>query len=449
MSISILLVDEGRTLSDRVNLALERAFDVRRVANLVEVPNQQFAVLVAAPDGMGALGVCEEARARGIANDVVLLGTHPSLRDAIAAIRAGASDFVPNGDDADAVVSCIRAVIERRQLSLELDRLQAGAPSSTPFPELLGESSVMQRLRERLSRVVHSDVTALITGESGSGKEVVARALHTHGPRKRGPFVAVSCSAIPRHLMESEFFGHVKGAFTDAATNRTGLLSQASGGTIFFDEIADMPLDLQAKLLRALQQRAVRPLGQRHELPFDARVIAASRSDLEAAAAAGNFREDLFFRLNVIPLRIPPLRERERDVLILARHFIQTSATSTRRVRGLTPAAARALLAHDWPGNVRELEHCIAAAIAAAHYDHIRAVDLNLPSANTPSVSEATELVPLSEVEQAHIMSVLDSVSGNKAQAARLLGLDRKTLYRKLKQYEAPSPRARFESHPE
>jgi DNA-binding NtrC family response regulator len=451
VSVRLLLVDPERRVVERVETALCRSFDVLRVNEAREAGDERFDVAVVAPDFAQAAKMCHALREMKVARDIVLLGTHPFLRDAVAAIRAGASDFVPDGSDAEAVVARVEAVVERRQFARDLQRLRDGTPPSVLFPEIIGESAPIARLRDRLARVVSSDATVLISGESGTGKEVIARTLHVHGPRRRGPFVAVSCSAIPRQLMESEFFGHVKGAFTDAASNHAGLLTQASGGTVFFDEVGDMPLEVQAKLLRALQQRAVRPLGQRDEVPFDARVVAASRRDLVKEVTAGNFREDLFFRLNVISARVPPLRERGQDVLLLAQHFIQHSPANTRQVLGLTPAAARALLAHDWPGNVRELEHCITAALAVTRYDHIRAVDLPISAKHDPKAVSPAELVPLSQVEEKHILTVLESVSGNKALAARLLGLDRKTLYRKLKSYDdrPATVRPRIESHPE
>jgi two-component system response regulator HydG len=295
-------------------------------------------------------------------------------------------------------------------------------------------------------------VTVLIGGESGSGKEIVARILHSQ--RGSGPFVAVSCSAIPRHLMESEFFGHTRGAFTGASGDRTGLLLQATGGTVFLDEIGDMPLELQAKLLRALQQRTVRPLGQREEVRFDARVMAATSRDLEKEVAEGRFRQDLYFRLNVIRVQIPPLRERGNDSLLLAQHFIARAKKATRPIVGMTPAAARALRAHPWSGNVRELEHAILAAIAVARYDHITVADLPIEvgGASAPLKNEADDLVPLHELERAHILETLKSVGGNKALASRFLGLDRKTLYRKLRAYAEDSDEEpehdRQDSHP-
>jgi two-component system response regulator AtoC len=289
----------------------------------------------------------------------------------------------------------------------------------------------------------------LITGESGTGKEVVARALHAHGAHRNGPFLAVSLGAIPRELLESELFGHVKGAFTGAVSDRSGFLVQASGGSVFFDEIADMPLDTQAKLLRALQQRSLRAIGHRDEVPFNARIIAATSKDLEKEVEAGRFRQDLYFRLNVIHLAVPPLRERGHDVLLLAQHFIQRLNTPLRRIVGLTPAAARALLSYHWPGNVRDLEHCIVAAAASARYDHITAEDLP-ERVRGPAAAlldrNPDDLVSLKELERQHILEVLRSVGGNKALTSRHLGLDRKTLYRKLKEYSIAEERAAAEN---
>jgi DNA-binding NtrC family response regulator len=311
----------------------------------------------------------------------------------------------------------------------------------------------MERLRDRLRRIGGSDVTVLVTGESGSGKEIVARILHSQ--RGAGPFVAVSCSAIPRHLMESEFFGHARGAFTGASGDRVGLLAQASGGTVFLDEIGDMPLELQAKLLRALQQRTVRPLGQREEVRFDARVMAASSRDLEKEVAEGRFRQDLYFRLNVMRVAVPPLRERGGDILLLAQNFIERCRKPSRPIVGMTPAVARALLAYSWPGNVRELEHCILAAVAIARYDHITVAELpiEIGGSTAPLKNEIDDLVPLHELERLHILETLRSVGGNKALASRFLGLDRKTLYRKLRSYaeaagQPPPVKDRQDSYP-
>jgi two-component system response regulator HydG len=418
----------------------------------VDAKGQHFPIAVVAPRANDQVALCKTILDSKIADRVVLLGIDPSLQDAIRAIRAGASDFVPDGNDPEAVVKQLCEVLELSDLRNELHRLREGVPHPAQHPELVGESAAMDRLRERLRRIAASDVTVLITGESGSGKEIVARILH--GQRSAGPFVAVSSSAIPRHLMESEFFGHARGAFTGASEERSGLLLQASGGTLFLDEIGDMPLELQAKLLRALQQRTVRPLGSREEVRFDARVIAASSRDLEKEVAEGRFRQDLYFRLNVMRVAVPPLRERGGDVLLLAQHFIERSRKPSRPIVGMTPAVARAFLSYSWPGNVRELEHGILAAVAVARYDHITVADLpvEIGGATAPLKNEIDDLVPLHELERLHILETLRSVGGNKALASRFLGLDRKTLYRKLRTYaeaagEPPPVRERQDSY--
>jgi two-component system response regulator HydG len=301
----------------------------------------------------------------------------------------------------------------------------------------------MRRLYDLLDRIVDSNASVLVTGETGTGKELVARALHERGPRKGGPFVAINCAALPEPLLESELFGHVRGAFTDAHANRKGLLVQASGGTLFLDEIGELPLALQPKLLRALQSRSVRPVGGTEEVPFDVRLVAASNRDLEAAVEEQRFREDLYFRVNVIHVEVPPLRGRGGDILLLAQHFIERYAGQAHKtVTDITPDCAGRLLAYPWPGNVRELENCIERAIALTREETIGVDDLPekirgfrrshvLVTSDDPS-----ELPPLEEVERRYILRVVEAVGGSKTVAARVLGLGRKTLYRKLEQYK-------------
>lgn len=432
----ILLFDESSRVAPAVLAAVTRRFDVVRASSLEDVDGR-FDAAVIAPGVRDPCAACVHIRQARLASEIVVLAQGACLHDAQKALRARASDFVPDGNDPEVVLERLAAVIEDGVLRRELDRLRSAGEELPDTVELTGESPAMLQLKKRLARVVASDVTVLISGESGTGKEVVARTIHARSRRCGQPFVAVNCSSIPRQLLESEFFGHVKGAFTDATRDRAGLLVQASGGCIFLDEIGDMPLDLQAKLLRALQQRTVRPLGHSREVAFDARVIAATGKNLEREVAEGRFREDLYFRLNVLQVRVPPLRDRGRDVLLLAQQFIHRAASTSRPVVGLTPGAARALLAHSWPGNVRELEHCIVAAMANARHDHIRAADLPAELWSEPSAAEPDEceLLPLAAVEQSYILSVLKSVGGNRARASQLLGVDRSTLYRKLKQY--------------
>jgi two-component system response regulator HydG len=284
----------------------------------------------------------------------------------------------------------------------------------------------------------------LITGETGTGKEVVARALHRRGRRRERPFVAVNCAAMPEPLLESELFGHARGAFTDARTARTGLFVQAHGGTLFLDEIADLPLGLQPKLLRALQERTVRPVGADAVVPFDVRLVTATNRDLESAVEERRFREDLYFRINVIHIELPPLRARGSDVLLLAQHYVDHyAARSGKRVTGLSPAAAERLLTYAWPGNVRELQNCVERAVALTQYERIAVDDLpeKIRSYRRSHVlvasDDPSELVPMEEVERRYVLRVIEAVGGNKTLAARILGFDRKTLYRKLERYDA------------
>jgi two-component system, NtrC family, response regulator AtoC len=438
MSARLLILDEHDKIAAPVLSALQRRFKVVRVPHVEEAAGAGFDMAVIAPGADEPSELCRRLIEIGAAAEVMILGNSPSLEDTIRAIRAQAFDFVPEGDEPQAVVNRLRQAMELIELRRELSRLQAGPVPATPFPELIGESTALRRLKLLIERVARSEATVLITGESGTGKEIVARTLHAHGPHPGGPFLVTNLGAIPRQLLESELFGHLRGAFTGAVADRKGLLLRASGGTLFLDEVADMPLEVQAKLLRALQQRSLRALGQREEVPFNARIVAATSRDLEQEVAAGRFRQDLYFRLNVIQLVVPPLRERGHDVLLLAQHFIQRESSVLRPVVGLTPGAARALLAYRWPGNVRELEHCIVSAAACARYDHITAPDLPERVRGQEALAperDVNDLISLRELERQHILEVLRSVGGNKALTSRRLGLDRKTLYRKLKEY--------------
>jgi two-component system response regulator HydG len=300
----------------------------------------------------------------------------------------------------------------------------------------------MQRVFTLIERVAVADAAVLITGETGTGKELAARALHMGSPRREGPFVAINCAAVPENLLESELFGHMKGAFTDARSARQGLFLEANGGTLFLDEVAELPLSLQAKLLRALQDRTVRPVGSDKEVAFDARIVSATHRDLDSRVADGLFREDLYYRLNVLNIALPPLRARGSDVLVLANEYLQRVASrSGKPVTSIAPEAARKLINYAWPGNVRELVNAMERAVALAEYNQIPVADLPekiqaftsahvLVASNDPS-----ELVSLDEVEKRYILRVIDAAGGNRTRAAEILKVDRKTLYTKLKAY--------------
>jgi len=314
---------------------------------------------------------------------------------------------------------------------------------------IVGDSLAMRRVLELVPRAARSDVSVLVTGETGTGKELVARALHAASPVRSGPFVPVNCAAIPEALIESELFGHTRGAFTDAKTTRKGLFVEANGGTLFLDEVGELPLTLQPKLLRALQEQRVRPVGADSEVEVSCRVVSATNRELRAAADAGRFRADLFYRLAVIRVELPPLRTRARDVLLLAQRFIDRATNRTGRgVLGMTTPVARTLLAYAWPGNVRELENCIERAVALTEHDRLVLADLPDEVRRTPRVvdeiddDDPARLPTIAELEQRHIGRVLDAVDGNKSIAARILGVDRRTLYRKLERYDADADEA-------
>jgi two-component system response regulator HydG len=314
---------------------------------------------------------------------------------------------------------------------------------------MIGESPVMKRMYDVIARVADTEATVLVSGESGTGKELVARALHARSARAKGPFVAINCAAMPEPLLESELFGHVKGAFTDARGTRAGLFVRATGGTLFLDEIGEMPLGMQAKLLRALQERMLRPVGGDSEVPFDVRIVAATNRDLDIEVEQKRFREDLFYRINVVQVQVPALRERENDVLLLAQSFLDQCQPKERaRVEGLTSAAADRLASYPWPGNVRELQNCISRAVALARFDRIGPDDLPeriatfKPSTFSLEKIDPAKFLSMEEVERRYICQVLEALRGNKASAAKVLGLDRRTLYRKLDQWRAEGMQA-------
>jgi two-component system response regulator HydG len=293
-----------------------------------------------------------------------------------------------------------------------------------------------------IAQVSETDASVIISGESGTGKELVARALHRRSSRS-GPFVAINCAAMPAALLESELFGHVKGAFTDARTAREGLFLRANGGTLLLDEIGEMPLEMQAKLLRVLQESKVRPVGGDREIEFDTRILAATNRDIESEIEEGNFREDLYYRLNVVRIHVPPLRSRGRDVLLLAQSFVERIAKQTgKSVLGIASSAAQKLLEYDWPGNVRELENSIERAVVLTKFEDITVDDLpekirQHDSGTLVVAGDNPEEMPtLAEMERRYVERVLKVVSGNKTHAARVLGLDRRTLYRKLERFE-------------
>jgi len=377
---------------------------------------------------------------------VIVITAFGSIRTAMDAMHAGAYDFITKPFDLEVIAVSLDRAAKHNELNSELERLRRVIVPEQGLSGLIGASPSMRRAFELIQLAADSDATVLITGESGTGKELAAKALHDLSDRRARPFVAINCAAIPENLLESELFGHVRGAFTDARADRPGLFLKAGQGTLFLDEIGDLPQAVQVKLLRALQERSVRPVGSDQDVPFEARIVAATHRDLESAVASGRFRQDLYYRINVIEIPLPPLRTRGSDVLLLAQHFL--TRFLARRGRGevkLSSAAAELLLRYDWPGNVRELENIVERALALSRSTEIVKEDLpeRVRKASEGRViiaaDEPNDLVPLEEVERRYILRVMEAVSGNKSLAADILGLDRSTLYRKLERFAGVS----------
>ena len=394
--------------------------------------------------GMSGTVLCERIVANRPDVPVIVMTAFGSMETAVAAIRAGAYDFVTKPIEMDMLALTLERAIRHGELQEKVKLLSEAVAFSKRFENIIGESPVMRELFDQLGRIADSESAVLITGESGTGKELVARAIHGRSRRANKPFVAINCAAISENLLESELFGHEKGAFTDAHTDRKGLFLHAEGGTLLLDEVGEMPLSMQPKLLRAIEENKVRPVGGNSEIAFNARVITATNRDLDTAVVDQRFREDLFFRINVIQLQLPPLRSRGTDVLLLAQHFVEIfTGRSGKEITGISESAAHKLLSYDWPGNVRELRNVMERAVALTRYDKLAIEDLSEKIRNyrrshvVIGSTDPNELIPMEEVERRYILHVLESTRGNKTIAARILGLDRKTLYRKLQQYGA------------
>ncbi len=389
------------------------------------------------PD-MSGLELLKQLKAHDESIEVVIMTGYPTIASAVEALKEGAYDYLSKPLILDELKHLMQRLMERRFLRGEVHTLRARLGEELTVNELIGASAVMQRVKEIIGKVAVTDSPVLIEGESGTGKELVAAAIHRLSSRAKGAFIPVNCSAIPRDLLESEFFGHVRGAFSGAVADALGLFRGAHDGTIFLDEIAELPPELQVKLLRVLQEMQVRPVGSTKAHPVDVRVIAATNRNLEQAMHAGTFRQDLFYRLNVIRIQLPGLRERREDISSLVNHFIRRFNKRLRRdVKGISADALSALGGYDFPGNVRELENLIERAFAMGSRDQITLADLPSLTARpsvAPSMSGNT--VPtLAEVEKELILRALAVYSNDKEEAARALGISRRTIYRRLKEY--------------
>jgi DNA-binding NtrC family response regulator len=447
----VLVVDDDRAMCDMLQRGLQkRGFEVHfRTSGeeaLEQIHAQPYDVVVADLNmpGIGGLALCERVTANHPELPVVVLTAFGSMDAAVAAIRAGGYDFISKPVDVEILALSLERAVRHRRMQQEVRRLRQAAATTPGGGPLIGSSPPMLRLLSMVDRLASSSASVLVTGETGTGKELVARELHRRGSRQDGPFVALNCAAVPEALLESELFGHLKGAFTDARTAHPGLFVQADRGVLFLDEVSELPAAMQPKLLRALQEKVVRPVGGTTEVAFDTRIIAATNRDLEAEAAEGRFRQDLLYRLNVVQIPVPPLRVRGNDVLKLAQHFIdQFAASEGKQVTRLSSEVAERLVTYSWPGNVRELQNCIERAVAFARFEELIVDDLpekirQYKARTLPlTTSDGGELLPLHEVERRYVLHVLKEMGGNKSTAARVLGLDRTTLYRKLERYQS------------
>jgi len=390
---------------------------------------------------MGGIELLRHVRQASPQVAVMVLTQYGTIETAIEATRLGAADYVMKPFH----VEDLRAKLERVVHSLSVDQenriLREQLRSRPGFGGLIGVSVRIQKVYRLIEKVSQHNYPVLILGESGTGKELVARSIHFLGPRRQKNFVPVDCSSLAPTLIESELFGYVKGAFTGAVQNKRGLLEAAEDGTLFLDEIGDLPVDMQAKILRALQEREVKPVGSTERVRLRARIIAATNRDLESSIRAGTFRQDLYFRLNVVQIKLPPLRDRKSDIPLLVCSFLEKFADQDHSPRTITEDAMRQLLAYDWPGNVRELENAMERAIALGTGPIVQISDLpsSLQNASRSQAAEEGEMVPLDLMERRAIFRALQETGGDKLAAARLLGIGKTTLYRKLKQYDEQS----------
>lgn len=389
--------------------------------------------------GLKGLDLLEETKQVSPLTPVVIITAFGTIESAIQAMKMGAYDYITKPFQMDELILTVRKALENRFLKKEVVRLKREVETRYDFHQLIGKSASMQKIYDLIERIRDSSINVFITGESGTGKELAAKAIHYSGVRKGGPFIAVNCAAIPETLLESELFGYKKGAFTDAKSDKKGLIFEADEGTLFLDEITEMPPMLQAKLLRVLEEREVRPLGDTNSYPIDLRIISTSNCDVGSSIQQGRFREDLYYRLKVIDIDMPALRERREDIPILVQHFIQKFSKELKKaVSGVSGDALKILLNYPWPGNVRELENIIQRAITLSRHEVISPEDLPasiIQKADEKLFEKAVEeKFTLDQLEKEYIRRVLIETGGNKSKAAERLGLDRKTLYRKLQE---------------
>ncbi|MDC3961805.1 sigma-54-dependent transcriptional regulator [Polyangium jinanense] len=446
----VLLVDDEENLRVVVRSFLKRdgyevevASGVEEALALLESFGPDFILTDVRMPRLGGLDLLATLKAKGDPATVIVMSAYGNVDLAIEAMKSGAYDYIQKPFKAEELLLTLRKAEERETLRRENRALKQEILRESTFEEILAKSESMQAIFKTIAKIADYKTTVLVTGESGVGKELVARALHRRSSRRGGPFVAVNCGAIPENLLESELFGYRRGAFTDATTDRVGLFEQANHGTLLLDEIGELPLSLQVKLLRVLQEETMRRLGDSKDIKVDVRIIAATHRDLHAETQAGRFREDLFYRINVLPIGIPPLRERREDVPLLVEHFMnRNNARFGTNIRALSPEARRLLLEYGWPGNVRELENTIERAMVLAEKDSIEADDLpeRIREARDPiqlhlTSGELSIKKTARVIEEILIRRALQKTKGNRTRAAEVLEISHRALLYKIKDY--------------
>src|SRR5205809_4688758 len=391
--------------------------------------------------GAGGLEALHQIRERRPDAVIIVVTGYGTVQSAVQAMKNGAYDYVTKPFSMEELRLLLERVSSHLKLKTENRMLREKIKSKQGFGSIVGRAPEMEKLYRIIAKAAQSTHPVLILGESGTGKEMVARSIHFSGPLRSKPFIPVDCGSLVPTLIESELFGYVKGAFTGAMQTKEGLLAIAEGGTVFLDEVGELPIDLQAKLLRALQEKEIRPVGGTRQIPINVRILAATNRDLEHAVANGAFRRDLYFRLNVLSLRIPPLRERRQDIPLLAGHILERLSQTSGRVLELSDDPMKALLGYDWPGNVRELENCLERCCAMTSGNVIHMVDLpsSISGAPAHAIARSTEtrIMPMADLEKQTILGTIAQLNGDKLMAAKLLGIGKTTLYRKLKEYGA------------
>ncbi len=446
MTGRILIVDDERSMCELLEMDLHlRGFSTASFTSASDawraLSEEAFDVVVTDVQMPGTSGIqlCERITADYRELPVIVMTAFGSMETAVAALRAGAYDFVTKPVEMDLLAAAIQRAARQRRLQRQVRELSETIDHRLSYSDIICDSPAMQRIYAQLAQLSPTDTSVLLTGESGTGKELVARTIHRNSKRVSQPFVAVNCAAIPEALLESELFGHAKGAFTDARQERQGLFTRADGGTLFLDELGELPLTMQVKMLRALEERTIRPVGATQVRSIDVRVIAATHKDLKKAITEGNFREDLYYRLAVIPVVMPALRHRPEDIPLLAHHFLNNySLANGGRVHGFTPEALQKLIALPWPGNVRELENLVERLVVLSKNPTIQAADI--PAGEEGNFEtflgqNASHLPTLEELEKRYIGMVLERTGSRKEKAAQILGINRRTLYRKEREY--------------